>query len=274
MALAGPAVNVVIAAGLLAILLPTVGLSGLAAVPLRSGGFLQQLLVVNVMLVAFNMLPAFPLDGGRVFRALLGMVLSYGTATRIAAITGQVCAVGFGLLGLANPFMFIIAAFIFFSAGTEARQVAFREQLGGFRVRDGMLSAFRTVPANASIRDLAEDLLSQTQLDYPVVSNGLFVGMLRRDALLEALEGEAGGLISDVMDRDVRAVDESEALVSALEKASPATGNTIPVTNAGALTGLLDLQQVFDLAKARVGLRKAASYISDLTPNQTGATAT
>ena len=273
-ALAGPAVNVVIAAGLLAILLPTVGPGGLAAVPLRSGGFLQQLLIVNVMLVAFNMLPAFPLDGGRVFRALLAMVFSYATATRVAAVVGQICAIGFGLLGLANPFMLIIAAFIFFSAGTEAQQVAIRERFGGFRVRDGMLRSFRAVAANASIQDLADELLSGTQRDYPVVNEGVLVGMLRRSDLLEALQREDDQLVADVMDRDVRPVEESDGLMSALERAAPRSGSTVPVTDAGALTGLLDLQQVFDVARARARLRKATSYVSDFTKPQQPVTAT
>lgn len=273
-ALAGPAVNVVIAAALLAILLPTVGPAGLAAVPLRSGGFLQQLLIVNVMLVAFNMLPAFPLDGGRVFRALLAMVFSYSTATRIAALVGQTCAIGFGLLGLANPLMFIIAAFIFFSAGTEAQQVAIREQFDGFRVRDGMLSSFHAVKATASIRELAEKLLSGTQRDFPVVRDGLFVGMLRRSDLLAALQSEEELVAADVMDRDVRPVEESDPLIAALERAASGAGETVPVMNAGALTGLVDPQQGLQLAKARASLRNAAPDSSNFNAPQTPVTVT
>ena len=170
-AVAGPAVNVVIAGLLLAVLLPTVGVQGLAAVPLRSGGFLQQLLVINLMLVAFNMLPAFPLDGGRVFRAMLAMVFSYSTATRTAATVGQVCAVGLALLGLANPFLLIIAAFIFFNAAAEVRQVAVREQFCGYQVRDGMLRRFQVIPADASIHEIGPHLLDRHQRDFPVVDD-------------------------------------------------------------------------------------------------------
>ena len=267
-ALAGPAVNVVIAGVLLAVLLPTVGVQGLAAVPLRSGGFLQQLLVINAMLVVFNMLPAFPLDGGRVLRALLAMVFNYSTATRTAATVGQVCAVGLGLLGLANPFLLIIAAFIFFGAAAEARQVAVREQFGGYQVRDGMLRSFQAIPACASVHEIGPQLLDRHQRDFPVIDDGELVGMLRRDSLLQAVGRDEVLQVSDVMDPNVRAVDESESLVAALEQASPTTGDTLPVTNGGSLTGLLDLHQVFDLAKVRANLRTAASYMPPLSPRQ------
>jgi CBS domain-containing protein len=267
-ALAGPAVNIVIAGLLLAILLPTVGVSGLAAVPLRSGGFLQQLLIVNITLVAFNMLPAFPLDGGRVFRALLAMVFGHPKATRIAAAAGQFCAIGFGLLGLANPFMLVIAAFIFFSAAAEARQATFEEQFGGYRVRDGMVRAFRAVPANVRVRDWAEELLDGTQRDYPVIDNEMFVGMLRQDVMLEAVTKDSGILVADIMDRNVQSVDALEPLVSAIEKAAPSRGGTLPVTKDGLLVGLLDVQQMFDLAKAREGLRHAVDFAPAFTPRQ------
>lgn len=258
-ALAGPAVNVVIAAILLAILLPTVGLNGLAAVPMQSGGFLQQLLVVNVILVVFNMLPAFPLDGGRVLRALLAMVLGFGRATRVAAGIGQVCAVGLGFLGLMNPFLFFIAVFIFFGATAEARQVAFSDRFAGYQVRDGMIRTFRAVPADASIRDLAEQLLDGPQRDYPVVRGGELVGMLGRDQLLTSLERGEQVRVSEVMEQNFETVDESDQLVSVFEKAPSVGGQSLPVTDQGALTGLLDLRQALELIKARNSLRETAS---------------
>lgn len=257
-ALAGPAVNIMIAGLLLAILLPTVGARGLAAVPLRSGGFLQQLLVVNVTLVLFNMLPALPLDGGRVFRALLAMAFGYATATRIAAAVGQLCAIGFGLLGLVNPFMLVIAAFIFLSAAAEARQVIAEEQFGEFRVRDGMVRTFRAVPVNLRVTDWAEELLDGTQSDYPVIDNEVFVGMLRRDSLLEALSHGSDCSVGDIMDRGTPSVEESDGLISALQKVAPTSGSTLPVTCRGRLVGLLDPQQMLDLAKARAAIHSTA----------------
>jgi predicted transcriptional regulator len=231
---------------------------------MQSGGFLQQLLIVNVMLVVFNLLPIFPLDGGRVFRALLAMVFSFSTATRVAATVGQVSAVGLGLLGFANPFMFLIALFVFFGAAAEARQVSMREQLGQVAVRDGMLRQFTVAPSHVPVRHMAERLLDSPQRDFPVIDDGIFVGMLRREQILESIDSDGSLLVSDVMDRDVSVVEESEALVSALERVTPDSGQTLPVINAGALTGLIDLQQVFEVAKARVSLRKSAAYAAVL----------
>ena len=258
-ALAGPAVNVVIVIFLLTALLPTIGFKGLVAMPTGSAGFLQQLMLVNAMLIIFNLLPAFPMDGGRVLRALLATVTDYSKATRMAARVGQVCAVGLGLLGLANPFLLFIAIFIFFGAATEAQQVEMREQLGRYQVRDGMIRGFRALRANAPMKELAERLLDSPQQDYPVVDDGIFVGILRRDDLVAALQREDAIVAADVMQRDVEPVEESDALVEVLEQVTPSRGETLPVTSAGALTGLLDLRQVFNLTKARANLRRVSA---------------
>ena len=273
-ALAGPAVNIAIALMLLAFLLPTVGLGGLAAVPMRSGGFLQQLLVINLALVAFNMLPAFPLDGGRVFRALMATVLPYATATRVAATVGQACAIGLGYLGLTNPLLLVIAVFIFFAAAAETRQVTLLERIGDYRVRDGMIRSFQAIPSDTSIGDIGPELLDSYQRDFPVIQDGRPVGMLPRDELLRAkVQGESS-LIADVMQPDVPSVEESDALVVAFERASPAGGGTLLVTEGGSLTGLLDLQQVLDLANFRTRLRRATSNMPTLSPQPSGGTTT
>ena len=270
-ALAGPAVNVVIAAVLFAILLVTGDLRGLTAMSFQDVGLPQQLLVVNVMLVVFNMLPAFPLDGGRVFRALLSMVVNYQTATRSAAVVGQVFAVGLAFLGFANPLLFLIAVFIFFGAAAEAKQVEIHTGLRDLQVRDGMLRSFRVVPATAIVRTVAQELLDYPQNDYPVIADGILVGMLRRTDLLAALDRDMSATVADIMHSEVQPVEESAALMPTLEQVSSRGGQTLPVTHAGELTGLLDLQQVFDLAKARDRLRRAASFVPTLVSQRPAA---
>jgi Zn-dependent protease len=205
-ALAGPAVNVVIAAALFATLAP-VGAWGLA-LPGGSGTFLQQLMFVNVALVVFNLLPAFPLDGGRVLRALLAMFLNYSRATRVAATVGQVCAVGLGFLGLFNPMLLFIGLFIFFGAAAEAQQVGMQQRLDGFRVRDGMLRQFRVVPVNAAVSDCALDMLESRQQDFPVTQDGNFVGMVQMDAVLSVLQDGTATTIGEIMQSDVRPIAE------------------------------------------------------------------
>ena len=128
-ALAGPAVNVVIAAFLLVLLTLNAGLEQLASVSVISGGLVPRLLAVNVMLVLFNLLPAFPMDGGRVLRATMALMTDYPRATYLAARVGQGTALLLALVGLYwNPMLLIIAAFVVFAAEAELRQVMSEEQ--------------------------------------------------------------------------------------------------------------------------------------------------
>ena len=133
-ALAGPAVNVVIAAALFAWLVATDTFSPLAELSVAQGSFLERLMVVNAGLVLFNLLPAFPMDGGRVMRALLATRMEYTRATQLAANVGQGMALLFGFLGLiGNPFLLFIAFFVWIGAAQEASMVQMKSALGGAR---------------------------------------------------------------------------------------------------------------------------------------------
>jgi predicted transcriptional regulator len=131
-----------------------------------------------------------------------------------------------------------------------------------------MLRTFRFVPANAALRDLAVELLDGSQRDFPVVSDGMFVGMLRRETLLDHLNREDDVRVQEVMELDIRSTEEREPLISALERATPASGAILPVTNGGALTGLLDSQRALDLARARVRRRNTPTYTPTRAPQQ------
>ena len=255
-ALAGPLVNVLIVVLLFALFAITTSAEDLSPLSLGTEGFLQRLIAVNLMLVVFNMLPAFPMDGGRVLRAVLAMFTNYSRATRIAALVGQVCAVGIALLGIFNPFLFLIAAFVFFGAATEAQQVTIREQFRSYRVRDAIIRSFRAVHAEASVRELAEQVFESAQRDFPVIAEGRFVGMLDRNDLLVAVERGSARVARDAMRRDVDPVEESEQLVSVLERASGSATMVLPVTSEGALSGLLDLERAAELIRARATLQQ------------------
>ena len=258
-ALAGPAVNVVIAGVLFLLLAPITGVSSLLSLPAQSGTFLQKLMFVNIALVVFNMLPAFPMDGGRVLRALLATVMDYVRATRVAATVGQVCAAGLGLLGFYNPMLLLIAVFIFFGAATEANQVAMREKFGGYQVRDGMLRKFRAVSADAPLRESVLDLLDTPQRDFPVIDGGQFVGMLHVDDALDALEKRQANTVGEVTEKQVVPVEEDDSLMVTFESTA-GQPRTLPVIRDGELTGLLDFRQVFDLLKARSRLKARVYY--------------
>jgi Zn-dependent protease len=150
-ALAGPAVNVAIAAVLLAWQIAAAPLEPLVSFTLTGGRFVAQLLAVNIFLVLFNMLPAFPMDGGRVLRALLATQLDYLRATQIAATVGQGFAFLFGFLGLFYLPLLLIAIFVWIGTAQEAGMTQVKVALGGIPVSGAMLRDFRTLTPHDSL---------------------------------------------------------------------------------------------------------------------------
>ncbi|HEY6221442.1 MAG TPA: site-2 protease family protein, partial [Candidatus Eisenbacteria bacterium] len=173
-ALAGPAVNFLIAGILLAILLGGGGGAQLLGNPtLLQGNFLARLLAYNVFLALFNLIPAFPMDGGRVLRALLATRLDYLRATQIAANVGQGIAFLFGLAGLfGNPFLLFIALFVFIGAGQEAQAVQMRSAFEGVPVSRAMIRDFQSLRGDEPLSRAVELLLGGHQQDFPVLGSG------------------------------------------------------------------------------------------------------
>src|SRR5438132_737070 len=160
--LAGPAVNVVIAAALYAWLLLSQTLRPFSALTMAGGPFLERLLLVNVSLAVFNLLPAFPMDGGRVLRAVLAMRMDYVRATQVSAQVGQAMALAFGLLGLfTNPFLVFIAFFVWIGAAQEASMVQMRTALSGIPVSRAMLTDFHTVAPDDTAKRVLEHITAQ-----------------------------------------------------------------------------------------------------------------
>ena len=169
-AVAGPAVNVVIAAGIYAGSGGGPGTGAAQRCAPRRRRLMQQLFWVNVSLVVFNMVPAFPMDGGRVFRALLAMRLDYVQATQIAASIGQAIALVFGLLGLLyNPFLIFIALFVWLAGNQEAGLVLIRSALGNIPVMRAMITDFRALHPDDPLKRAVGHVLAGFQQDFPVV---------------------------------------------------------------------------------------------------------
>jgi len=255
-ALAGPAVNAVIAAGSFAWLWFTRTLVPVDELTVTRGSLLERLMLVNVFLASFNMLPAFPMDGGRVLRALLATGLGRRRATAIAANIGQAMAILFGIAGfLYNPFLIFIAIFVFLGAQAEAGAVELQSALEGLRVRDGMMTRFRTLSAQDPLSRAVEELLAGSQQDFPVLENGQPVGLLRRNDLVKALAGgRRDAPVAEVMCRPCESVDEAALLTSAVESMHARHCASLPVAAGGRIVGLLTLENVSEMVMIHAAL--------------------
>ena len=255
-ALAGPLVNVVIAVGLFVGLMLTGNWQPLSSLTTTSGNLVERLLVVNVFLVLFNLLPAFPMDGGRVLRSLLAMRMEYARATRIAARIGQGMAALFGFAGLfGNPMLLLIALFVWIGAGQEAAAVEMKSSFSGVRVREAMLTDFRTLSPRETVGDAARLLLAGSQQDFPVVENGRVVGVLTHVRLFEALQGRsADTLVTEVMENEVQTAAPEEELDAALTRVEPGRATMLPVMRNGQLIGLLTAENLGEFYMIRRAL--------------------
>ncbi|MDZ4784406.1 MAG: site-2 protease family protein [Planctomycetia bacterium] len=258
-ALAGPAVNVVIAVALFAWLQFTAAFTPLDQLSVTSGPFLERLMAVNVMLIVFNMLPAFPMDGGRVLRALLATRLEYARATQIAANIGQAMALLFAFLGFfGNPFLLFIAFFVWIGAAQEANVVQMKSSLSGIPVAKAMLTDFRTLSPHDSIHRAIELILEGSQHDFPVVENGRVVGVLTRTDLLASLAQRGqNAAVGEIMRQEFSTVEAAEMLETAFERFQTCECPTLPVLRNHALVGLLTMENVGEFVAIRTALEDA-----------------
>lgn len=246
-ALAGPAVNAVIAAVLFASLHFSEAFASLEQLSVSSGPFLHRLLIANIVLVVFNMLPAFPMDGGRVLRAILATRLEYAKATLIAASIGQAMAFFFALLGFfINPFLIFIAFFVWIGATQEASMATIKSALAGIPVKRAMLTEFNSLRPGNRLQHAIDLLLATPQQDFPVVEDGIVVGILSSRELMIALrkQGEET-LVGDVMRRDFLSVDADDMLDAALTRVQESECClTAPVMQQEKMVGLLTSENV------------------------------
>ena len=229
--LAGPAVNVVIWGVLIAFGAST-EMEALAD-PTNPQDFLGRLAAVNLFLAVFNLIPAFPMDGGRVLRAALSMGMDRVRATRIAATAGQVAAFLFGFLGLTsgNLILLLIALFIFVAAQAEARDVESRDMAAGLHLRDAVITSFESLSPSDPMHVAAQTLIRTTQHEFPVLhGDGRLAGFLTRQALFRAMaEGHNTHPVGEEME-EVPALPLSAPLAKAMDalQQAPAVAATDP----------------------------------------------
>jgi stage IV sporulation protein FB len=183
--------------------------------------FMMRLASVNVFLVLFNLIPAFPMDGGRVLRALLALYYPRRQATNIAARIGQALAFGFGFLGLVggNPLLIFIAIFVYLAATAEAQMVGVQDVSRHLGVGDAMITHFESLGPQATIGDAAELLLRTTQHEFPVIDGGgRLRGVLTRNAMIAALSKTGAGTpVLEAMEANVPTVPSTARLDAALQ---------------------------------------------------------
>jgi len=265
-ALAGPAVNLAIACLLL---IPFSAAAGgltdpAAAADLLQGNFLAELFAINVFLAIFNLVPAFPMDGGRVFRAVLAIRLDYVRATRIAATVGQGIAFLFGLVGLfGNPMLLFVALFVFIGAGQEAAAVQMRSAFDGVPVSRAMVREFRVLRESSPLSQAVDYLLEGSQQDFPVLADEPSrtpVGILTRADLLTALAGgDTSRPVRDVFKRTCGVAHPLELLEPVFRRMGESGCPAIPVVDdGGQVVGMLTLENVGEMAAVHAALGRSA----------------
>jgi CBS domain-containing protein len=277
-ALAGPAVNVALAAVLYLVLAAGARLAGEGGVPsvaeaaALDGGFLSRtlparLIGINVWLAAFNLIPAFPMDGGRVLRAALAMRSgNYARATEQAARIGRAFALLFGVLGLfvvGNPFLVFVALFVWLGAAGEAAAVQTSSTLTGVAVGQVMITDVRTLSPDDPLERAVRLVLDGFQQDFPVVAGGEVVGVLTRAALIRALaERGLASPVAAAMQRDFRAAAPDEPVEEVLTRLETCGCHAMPVVRGRQLLGVLTTENVGEFIMVQTALRGARTTVA------------
>ncbi len=269
-ALAGPAVNVVIA-GMLWLALLLTGPGAVLDPTKLEGSLVRLVLSANVMLVLFNLIPAFPMDGGRVLRALLALKFEHAQATRIAASVGQALAVAIGFIGVfgfqagpveigRNPVLVLVAFFVFMAAANEAGAVQMQAMIRGLSVSAAMVTNFKSLPRNASLGEAADVLLHASQHEFPVVDpDGTLRGIFTRSELVTALRASGPEApVLGVMREDFPVIHPETPFDEAFQLMQQSGTPVLPVTDAdGRLVGLFTMENIGEMLMVRSAIAQS-----------------
>lgn len=263
-ALAGPAVNVVIAL-LLLLVVPLARYRNFSQEQWEVfftsptfDSFLVYLLMANILLVVFNLIPAFPMDGGRVLRALLGFSFNRAKATDIAARLGQAVSLIFLMLGLLfNPFLVIIAIFVFFGAYAENKMVQQEYQLKGHRVREALLTDITLLTPDAPLKQAIETILKGTEKDFIISQDGNVKGILPNKTILEHA-GQPSRPIGELMDSRYQIIHPETGLQEAIRVMASNHQKFLPVLKEGKLVGAISSENISEFILLKAGFRPAS----------------
>lgn len=216
---------------------------------------------INVLLLALNLLPAFPLDGGRIFRAALARRMEYQQATKRAVTLGQFFVVAFMLGGIKSQESLLVGLFLFMATQMEERTVMFQSVAEAVRMEDVMLTHFSTLSPADTLEDALSKAVHSLQDDFPVVSGSDLVGVINRQTIVERLRREGNGYVQGAMNKAFEIASRTESLASAFRKLTTRGLTLIPVVDQERLVGIVTLQNLMHsmglLAESR-RLRKQA----------------
>ena len=240
-AIAGPAVNVVIAIGLYLIML-VMGQSDMElSHHITGGNFLADLLLINIILVLFNLIPAFPMDGGRVLRALLAFKMKRSKATRVAASVGQLLAIGFVFFGLFyNPWLLFIGIFVFLGAGAESKQVVATESLREIKVQDLMATDYLALSQTASVSKAAAAFMESREPELVVTDEERFVGIASYKLIIEEMQkGHFNNPVVTLIKEEVQTLAPGTLIYELASKIQQSGQRVFPVLDDGRLEGVI-----------------------------------
>jgi Zn-dependent protease/CBS domain-containing protein len=270
--IAGPMVNVLIAGAIYLYLFLTDGFKPVSGLSITSGPFLERLLVANLMLAAFNLIPAFPMDGGRALRAILATRMDHVAATQKAAAIGQGLALIFGLVGLFfDPFLVFIALFVWIGAAHESQSVQFKDAFAGTPIRAAMLKDFKTLTTSNTLADAMNLVLEGSQHDFPVMWGDRVMGILTRANLIAGL-AQLGPeqLVTGVMQREFETAEPNEMLESALQRLAASPTRIMPVLQDGTLVGLVTQENLGEYLMIQNALQRRRSHAAQMEERRAG----
>ena len=247
-ALAGPLVNIIIVAALYPLVHFSLDITSMVQLSsITSDNFIFNLMFINLWLAVFNLIPAFPMDGGRVLRAVLSFKMERHKATRIAASIGQLLSIGFVILGFfGNPFLIFIGFFIFLGAQAEAEYTQAKSMLKGFTVNDVLMKQYQTIESDDTIKSAVQLLLNGQCKNFLVMENQQPVGTLSRDEIIKALsEQSENAVIHNVMNKELLFLKAQMPLEEAWHLMQQHK-TLMPVFTNNKLVGTLDTENILE----------------------------
>lgn len=256
-AIAGPLVNIgifIILSGILSF--QGFDIENLEVIKIEPGTILLYLASANLILALFNLLPAFPMDGGRILRALLAIRLPRAKATQIAGGIGQFLAIFFIFFGLFNnPILVLIGIFIFLGAAAEVTHTQQESFLKGFKVRDALMMKFQIVGFDAPLSKAVEKLLNSQATHFVVVKDDVAVGTLSRNEIIKGLkDGNENTLVEQVADFEPLRIETEEDLDDAWKKMLTQNRKVAIVIENGHFLGILDQENISEFVMVKSAL--------------------